>query len=254
MSALHGLNGDKLDLILHSPGGSLEAAEQIVTYLRSKYKYIRAIIPQNAMSAATMIACACDEIMMGSHSALGPIDPQIVVPSQTGPFTAPAQAILDEFERAKEEVVNDPRTAPLWITRIQAYPQGILAICQANIERSRERVGTWLDTYMFKDQTKKRGHEVAAWLSDARRHKSHGRPIGIEQARSIGLRITGIEDDQHFQELLLSLFHATTVTFDVTNCSKFIENHRGNGSYINLEVNATVADGLPTALGPMNQG
>src|SRR5438093_5112058 len=47
MSALHGLKGESLDLILHSPGGSLEAAEQIVQYLRSKYNHIRAIIPQN---------------------------------------------------------------------------------------------------------------------------------------------------------------------------------------------------------------
>ncbi|WP_423906084.1 SDH family Clp fold serine proteinase [Candidatus Spongiihabitans sp.] len=49
---------DKLDLILHSPGGSLAAAEQIVCYLRKQYQYIRVIVPQNAMSAATMIACA----------------------------------------------------------------------------------------------------------------------------------------------------------------------------------------------------
>jgi len=77
MSALHGISGENLDLILHSPGGSLEAADQIVQYLRSKYKNIRAIIPQNAMSAATMIACACDSIIMGKHSAIGPIDPQI---------------------------------------------------------------------------------------------------------------------------------------------------------------------------------
>ena len=64
MASLHGLKSRKLDLILHSPGGSLEAADQIVQYLRSKYDHIRAIIPQNAMSAATMIACACDEIVM----------------------------------------------------------------------------------------------------------------------------------------------------------------------------------------------
>jgi len=36
MSALHGLKNNKLDIILHSPGGSLEAAEQIVNYLRNK--------------------------------------------------------------------------------------------------------------------------------------------------------------------------------------------------------------------------
>jgi len=53
MAGMQGLNSDKLDLILHSPGGSLEAAEQIVKYLRNKYSYIRAIVPQNAMSAGT---------------------------------------------------------------------------------------------------------------------------------------------------------------------------------------------------------
>jgi ClpP class serine protease len=61
MAALHGAKNSNLDIIIHSPGGSLEAAEQIVNYLRAKQGHIRAIIPQNAMSAATMIACACKE-------------------------------------------------------------------------------------------------------------------------------------------------------------------------------------------------
>jgi ClpP class serine protease len=56
MAAVHGLKSPNLDLILHSPGGSLEAAEQIVNYLRAKFTKIRAFVPQNAMSAATMIA------------------------------------------------------------------------------------------------------------------------------------------------------------------------------------------------------
>ena len=253
MSALHGLEGKELDLILHSPGGSLEAAEQIVTYLRSKYDHIRAIVPQNAMSAATMIACACDEIIMGKHSALGPIDPQITVPTQAGPFTAPAQAILDEFERAKQEVVEDPRTAPLWVTRIQAYPQGVLAMCQEAIELSKERVEEWLNTYMFRNQ-EKQGGNIAGWLSDAKLHKSHGRPIGIEQAQEHGLKITALEDDQELQERVLSLFHATTITFDATNCIKLIENHLGKGSYVNVNVQVTLAPGLPVAAAPPDKG
>ena len=253
MSALHGLEGKELDLILHSPGGSLEAAEQIVTYLRSKYDHIRAIVPQNAMSAATMIACACDEIVMGKHSALGPIDPQITVPTQAGPFTAPAQAILDEFKKAKQEVVEDPRTAPLWVTRIQAYPQGVLAMCEDAIELSKERVEEWLNTYMFRGQARQ-GGKIAAWLGDAKLHKSHGRPIGIEQAQKHGLKITALENDQEFQERLLSLFHATTVTFDVTNCMKFIENHLGTGSYVNVNVQVAPVPGPPVAAAPPDKG
>jgi len=158
------------------------------------------------------------------------------VPTHAGaPFTAPAQAILDEFETAKREVLQDPNVAPLWVTRIQAYPQGVLSMCQDAIALSKERVGEWLDTYMFKNE-EKRGVGIAEWLGNAKLHKSHGRPIGIEQARIVGLKITAIEDDQELQERVLSLFHATTVTFDATNCMKFIENHLGRGSYVNVNV------------------
>jgi ClpP class serine protease len=71
MAALHELEGDSLDLILHSPGGSSEAAEQIVNYLRDKFKSIRVIVPLQAMSAATMIACSADEIIWVGNPLLG---------------------------------------------------------------------------------------------------------------------------------------------------------------------------------------
>ena len=35
MEVIYGLSGSKLDLILHTPGGSLEVAEAFVSYLRS---------------------------------------------------------------------------------------------------------------------------------------------------------------------------------------------------------------------------
>ena len=56
----------KLDLILHSPGGEVGAAEQIVRYLRTQFDYIRAFVPLQAKSAATMIALGCDEIVWGT--------------------------------------------------------------------------------------------------------------------------------------------------------------------------------------------
>jgi ClpP class serine protease len=56
MGVFYELKGKDLDLIVHSPGGSPEATEAIVTYLRSKFNDIRVIVPQAAMSAATMLA------------------------------------------------------------------------------------------------------------------------------------------------------------------------------------------------------
>lgn len=70
MEAVHGLTGSNLDLILHSPGGSAEAAEAVVLYLRSKFNHIRVFVPHMAMSAATMLACAADEICHGETPPL----------------------------------------------------------------------------------------------------------------------------------------------------------------------------------------
>ena len=69
------LEGDKLGLILRSPGGSPEAPEAIVLCMRSRFSDVRVVVPQLAMSAATMIACAADEVVFGKHSFLGPTDP-----------------------------------------------------------------------------------------------------------------------------------------------------------------------------------
>ncbi|MCY4312731.1 MAG: ATP-dependent Clp protease proteolytic subunit [Gammaproteobacteria bacterium] len=90
MEVCYALDGNNLDLIIHSPGGSPEAAEAIVSYLRSHFSDIRVIVPQLAMSAATMIACSGDQIMLGKHSSLGPTDPQILTATSLGVRALPA--------------------------------------------------------------------------------------------------------------------------------------------------------------------
>ncbi|MBR3968888.1 MAG: serine protease [Clostridia bacterium] len=235
MTCLNGLKGDKLDLIIHSPGGSLEATEQLVQYLRAKYQYIRAIIPQSAMSAATMLACACDEIVMGKQSAIGPIDPQMTLVKQNGvAHTLPAHSILADFERAKIEIAADKNSANVWIPKLMEIPNGFLDLCQKTIDLSKSKVAEWLDTYMFKDDDKK-GASIAGWLGDFNEHKTHGRPINYQLAQEKGLKITLLENDQELQDKVLSVFHATLVTFDVAPCVKIIENHLGKGSYIVIQ-------------------
>ena len=83
-----------LDLLLHTPGGDIAATESLVDYLYSMFdKDIRVIIPQISMSAGTMIALSSKEIIMGKHSNLGPIDPQM--------GGVACQAVLEEFQEAK---------------------------------------------------------------------------------------------------------------------------------------------------------
>ena len=117
----------ELDLIIHSPGGAPNAAEQMLNYLRSRFDYIRAIVPLQAKSAATMIALGCDEIVMGDHSELGPIDPQLRIPIPGGGYRfAPAHAILRDFERSKNEIADNIKYLPAWTPILNAYAGGLL--------------------------------------------------------------------------------------------------------------------------------
>ena len=113
------MKGPELDLFVHSPGGSAEAAARIVGYLRSKYTHIRVIVPLAAMSAATMVALASNEIVMGKHSQLGPIHPQLVTP--TG--YAPARAVIEQFNQAKKEIAANPSVVGAWAPMLQGTVQ-----------------------------------------------------------------------------------------------------------------------------------
>lgn len=233
MASLHGLKGRQLDLILHSPGGSLEAADQIVQYLRAKYEHIRVIVPQNAMSAATMIACACDEIVMGKHSAIGPIDPQMILAGANGSsIVIPAHTILQDFEKAKQDIAANPQLANLWAPRLMALPPGYLNLCEQTIDLSKVKVISWLSQYMFHGQDDQKAKEIGEWLGNFNEHKTHGRPIGFDLSKEKGLNVSRLEDDQKLQEAVLSVFHATMVTFQATNCLKIIENQNGKGHYL----------------------
>ena len=227
MEVIHGLSGSELDLILHTPGGLLEVAEAFVSYLRSKFTNIRIIVPSIAMSAGTMIACAGDEIVLGKHSFLGPTDPQLIIPTQTGLRMASAQSILDQFDRAQKEC-KDPAKLSSWVPMLNQYGPDLLIQSEKALEMSQELVENWLSKYMLKkDKNKAKAKEIANWLSNNKLFKTHSRRISREQLEEKGLKIQHLEYNQKEQDLFLSVFHATTHTFTGTPSAKIIENHNG---------------------------
>ena len=228
MEVTSGLQDTNLDLILHSPGGSPEAAEGIVSYLRSRFDHIRVIVPQLAMSAATMISCAANEIMMGKHSFLGPIDPQLLVSTQLGTRSVPAQAVLDQFDKAQQECA-DPAKLSAWLPMLGQYGPDLLVQCEMALSLSRELVSTWLEAYMFREiaDAAQRAQSVSDWLSDHTTFKSHGRHLPRSVLREHALVVSDLEGDEVLQDLSLSVFHATTHMFAATSAAKIVENHTG---------------------------
>jgi len=83
---------------------------------------------------------------------------------------------------------------------------------------------------MFADDmaSAEKSNKIANMLADHSFFKSHGRHIGREQAKKkYELKIRNLEDDQDLQDLVLSVFHSTTHTFNATPAVKIIENHLG---------------------------
>jgi len=228
MEAMVGLRSENLDLILHTGGGSAEATDAIVSYLRQKYKHIRIIIPQAAMSAGTMLACSADVIVMGKQSSIGPIDPQFILQTSVGVQALPAHAILEQFKRAQKDCAANPKNLNSWLPMLSQYGPALLVRCQDQIDFGKELIGNWLRAYMFKDEDVATPNEIAGYLSDHANFKTHGKHINIEKAKEIGLKIEQLESDQTFQDNVLSAFHATTHTLSSTNVTKVIANHNGN--------------------------
>lgn len=228
MEVTAGMSGRELDLILHSPGGTVEAAEAIVSYLRSRFSHIRVIIPYLAMSAATMIACAADEVVMGKHSFLGPTDPQFLLMTPLGIRSVPAQAVLDQFEKAKRECA-DPAKLSAWLPMLAQYGPDLLERSDMALELSKTLVKQWLKTYMFKfaDDAESQAESVATWLASHQNFKSHSRHLPRSKLISKGMKVVELEQDQALQDKSLSVFHAANHTFAGTLAAKIVENHQG---------------------------
>lgn len=230
MEVVHGLPTDvPLDLMLHSPGGSAEAAEAIVSYIRGRFPGLRVIVPVAAMSAATMVAMAGDEIVMAAHSQLGPIDPQLMLQTTEGPRSSPAEAILQQFEDAKADLKEHPEHTAAWLPILRSFAPALLKQCESHIALAKSMVTKWLAQYMFSDAADPQAsaEKVADYLTNWEQFKSHSRRIDRDALRSLDVKIVDLEVDQELQDRVLSVHHCVNHLIDATPVVKLVENHNG---------------------------
>lgn len=223
MTVIHKLDRSKgLDLILHTPGGETAATESLVDYLRSMFgTNVRAIVPQLAMSAGTMISCSCKEIIMGKQSSLGPIDPQFK--------GIPAHGVVEEFKRAYQEIRADQLKAHVWQPILAKYHPTFIGECEKVIDWSNQMVKDWLLTGMLngKQNAGQIADTIIEELGNHALNKSHARHLSAEKCENMGLEIFKLEGDSKLQNAVLSVHHSYVHTLSATNAYKIIENHNG---------------------------
>jgi ClpP class serine protease len=152
-----------IDVILHTPGGLVLAAEQIAKALVEHKGKVTVFVPHYAMSGGTLIALAADEIVMDPNAVLGPVDPQI--------GDMPAASIVKVVEIKGAKAVGDD-----------------LLILADMAQKARLQVATFVAQVLSKHLDEKRSLQVATVLSEGR--WTHDFPITVQAARSLGLKVS----------------------------------------------------------------
>ncbi|MFL5827802.1 MAG: SDH family Clp fold serine proteinase [Thermoleophilaceae bacterium] len=134
--------GRGIEIILHTPGGLVLAAQQIAAALADHDGPVTAVIPHYAMSGGTLIALSADKVQLDSHAALGPVDPQL------GEY--PARSIVEASEQEGEHEDKTLIMADVGrkaLTQVEAFTFSLLAR-HMDPQRARETArmmatGTW---------------------------------------------------------------------------------------------------------------
>jgi len=174
--------GDKkpLLMILYSYGGDIGAAYLIGKLCREYSNECFVIaVPRAAKSAATLLACAADEIHMGSLSELGPIDPQI--------DKLPALGLKNSIEHIAQLVKQTPESSEMFAKYLHSSLKLIdLGYYERVAESAMQYAERLLATHA--DKLKKPVIDIANELVYS--YKDHGFIIDKSEAESIfGLEI-----------------------------------------------------------------
>ncbi len=169
-----------IDLILHTPGGLVLAAEQIAHALRKHPARVTVFVPHYAMSGGTLIALAADEIVMDDNAVLGPVDPQL--------GQQPAASILKVLERKPIAEIDDNT-----IIMADIAEKAIRQVKATVKELLGERLGA------------ERAEQLATTLATG--VWTHDYPITVQEARELGLPISTDMPKEIYQ--LMSLYPQT---------------------------------------------
>jgi ClpP class serine protease len=164
LRAIHMTDWDvPIDLVLHTPGGLVLAAEQIACALQKHPARVTVFVPHYAMSGGTLIALAADEIVMDENAVLGPVDPQL--------GQHPAASVLKVLERKPISEVDDD------------------TIIMADIaEKALRQVKATVFELLHDKMDSEQAERLATTLSSG--VWTHDYPITVREARELGLPVS----------------------------------------------------------------
>ena len=253
---LSALSGNEIDIILETPGGRAEVVEDLVKLVRSRFDRVGIIVPGMAKSAGTIFTMAADEILMGTTSALGPIDAQIF--SKGKRFSA--DAFLTGLDSIRKEVEEKKHLDIAYVPILQNISPGEIQHCKNAQAFSRTLVTNWLRDYKFKfwnthsssgrpvtdEEKTDRANAIATLLCDNGHWLTHGRSIKLADLAEMRLQITDYSQNAELNDAITRYYTLLRMSFE-TNIYKIYETPTSQ-IYRSINISAPQNPPRPAAL------
>lgn len=221
---------DKLDFYIETPGGSGEAAEEIVRFLRRKFQSVNFVVSGEAKSAGTIMVLSGDEILMTESGSLGPIDAQVKI----GRCYQSAYDYMDWIKKKRSMAAKTKKLNPFDATMIAQISPGELGGVNNALHFAKDLVIEWLPKYKFKNwkKTQSRGlvvtkemkeekaKEIVEELINHEKWRSHGRSLKINDLEGVGLQIKKIDKDKKLSDIVYRIQTVIRMLYATTNAFK----------------------------------
>lgn len=156
-----------IDIILHTPGGLVLAAEQIAHAIKRHKAKVTVFVPHYAMSGGTLITLAADEVIMDEDAVLGSLDPQLG-------WEYPASSII-WASQAKDRDKLEDKTLIL----IDVAQKAISQLYFLVKDLLKEKMG------------EEKASDIAKILTEGR--WTHDYPLTVEKMKELGIKVkTGV--------------------------------------------------------------
>lgn len=225
-----------VDLYLETPGGSAEAAEEIVRCLRNKFGKVSFLISGEAKSAGTIMVLSGDEILMTETGSLGPIDAQVRI----GRSIVSAYDYVEWTDNKRNEAEKLNRLNPFDATMVAQISPGELSGVYHALKYAEDLVTDWLVKYKFKAWTTtetrgipvtnemktRRAKEIAKELTNHAKWRTHGRSIKAMDLNSIGLKVIRVENDLKLSDTVFRIQTVCRLLFSSSSIYKIFATER----------------------------
>ena len=195
-----------LQLVVHTPGGSLYATTKIAMYLRLLFEKIEVYVPYEAASGGTVLCLAANDIIMDKLANLTPIDPQTTYKGEyvsAASFQQAADEIKERFSKFRPAQIPSPyqqmcaQIDPVILKEKNKIVTDAIMVAWDLLKKSQNPKSAKKLSKQEQDAfTDKDWKLLNIAVSLARTTLPHSHIFGREEAEAIGLNIVKSTDER----------------------------------------------------------